>query len=797
MKISYKWLLELTGLDWSAEEVAERLTLCGTACEDIIPTARFMDKVVVGEVTDLKPIEGASKIRLATVNVGSESLDLVCGAPNVAVGQKVPVAMLGAQMAGGLTIKRAKIRGVESCGMICSEVELGLSDDHSGILVLEAEAVPGTPLAEQLDYDDCILDFELTPNRGDSMSAIGLARDLATLAGTRVKRPEFEIKESKEKACDRIKVSIEDSEGCPRYAARIIKNIKLGQSPWWVKRKLLTAGLRPISNVVDITNLVMLESGNPLHAFDLDQFGSTEVVVKRAAKGEKFVTLDEQSRELSGANVMITNGKKAVAAGGVMGGLNSEVVDSTTTILLEAAYFAPALIRKSRKQLGLVTESSIRFEKGVDPNNIPYAIDRAACLFQELCGGEVLAGMVDCYPNPIQPKKISLRPDRCRAILGTDTSTARMREILTLLEFELSEAGTAGPIEVMAPTFRHDMELEIDLIEEVVRIEGFDAVRDSTGNIGPLYAPQHPIDQRDRGIRRMLTAAGFDETLDHGLGHSKKATLIDPAAPQLKIINPVSEDLDIVRNSLVPSLLNAISHNLAHRNMSLRLFEIGKVYFPPNADGEWLEPDMLTLALTGDLDGSWRDKPRELDFYDLTGAIRALGDHYGLPELKFEASRNSLFDEEKSFDLFAGEHKIGIIGSVKPKIARKFDIKPLVILAELSISSLVKGRKLLTEFKPLPTYPAAPRDLALVVSNSVPVGDLIATVRKATGDLAESVKLFDLYTGQQIDKGKKSVGIAITYRSADRSLSSEEIDAAQDRTVKALIKNHQAIIRDK
>lgn len=794
MKISYKWLVELTGVDWSPEKVAERLTLCGTACEDIIPTARFMDKVVVGKVSELKSIEGASKIRLATVDIGSESLDLVCGAPNVAIGQKVPVATLGAKIAGGLTIKRTKIRGVESRGMICSELELGISDDHSGILVLDPEAVIGTPIVEHLDFDDYILEFELTPNRGDSMSAIGIARDLAALASTKVKRPEIAIKKSSEKASDHIKVTIEDPEGCPRYTARIIKNIRIGQSPWWLKKKLITADIRPISNVVDITNLVMLETGNPLHAFDLDQFGSNEIVVKRAGKGDKFITLDGDERELSGANVMITNGQAGVAVGGVMGGLNSEVVDSTSTVLLEAAYFTPSIIRQSRKQLGLVTESSIRFEKGVDPNNVQYAMDRAAYLFQELCGGEVLAGMVDCYPEPIQPKKISLRPDRCRAILGTDISTARMQEILTLLEFELSGD---DPIEAMAPTFRHDMALEIDLIEEVIRIEGFDAVKDSTENIGPLYAPQHPIDQRDRGIRRVLTAAGFDETLDHGLGDSKKATLIDPQRPQLRIINPVSEDLDIVRNSLVPSMLNAISHNLAHRNMSLRLFEIGKAYFPPNSDGEWVEADRLALALTGDLDGNWRDKPRPLDFYDLTGAIRALCDHYDLPEFRFEASPINLFDDKKSFDLFAGDQKIGHIGYVKSKIARKFDIKPLVILAELEISLLVTGRRILTEFIPLPTYPAAPRDLALVVDNSTRVGDLIATVKKATGDLAESVQLFDLYTGKQIDEGKKSVGIAITYRSADRSLSSEEIEAAQDRAVKALVKNHQAIIRDK
>ena len=413
MKVSYKWLLELTGLDWPVEDVAHRLTLCGTACEYIEHAARHMDKVVVGEVLALDPVKGADKIQLATVDVGNGKMDVICGAPNVAVGQKVAVALEGASLAGGMVIKKVKIRGVESSAMICSERELGISDDHSGIMVLDAKIAPGTPLAEALDFHDYILTFELTPNRGDSMSAIGIARDLAALASTKVIRPEVKINEASEPASNAVKVTIDDPAGCPRYAARVIRNVKIGPSPWWVRKRLLLSGVRPISNVVDVTNLVMLETGHPLHAFDLDRFGSSHVVVRKAASGELFTTLDGKKHELTPEVLLITNGQTGVAAGGVMGGLNSEVEDDTTNILLEAAYFDPATIRRSRKKLDLVTESSSRFEKGADPNGIPYAIDRAAYLFQQICGGKVLSGVVDCYARRIEPLNISFRPQRC------------------------------------------------------------------------------------------------------------------------------------------------------------------------------------------------------------------------------------------------------------------------------------------------------------------------------------------------------------------------------------------------
>ncbi|MFZ5979247.1 MAG: phenylalanine--tRNA ligase subunit beta, partial [Candidatus Zixiibacteriota bacterium] len=678
-------------------------------------------------------------------------------------------------------------------GMICSERELGISDEHSGIMVLESEAKIGTPVAQLLDLEDYIMTFELTPNRPDSTSAIGIARDLQALAGIRMKKPEFKLKESKEKASDYIKVEIEDADGCPRYAARIIKNIKIGQSPWWLKKKLIMAGMRPINNVVDVTNLVMLETGNPLHAFDLELFGSDRVLVRRAANEEKFVTLDGEEHALTPEVLLITNGKKGMAAAGVMGGLDSEVKDDTSTILLEAAYFAPSVIRKSRKILGLVTESSNRFEKGADPNNIPYAVDRAAFLFTQLCGGEVLQGIVDCYPGKIEPRNISFRPERCNYVLGSHYKPERMKQILEHLEFEVTGN---SPMMVTVPTFRPDIEREIDLIEEVLRIEGYASIEDAVTNIGPLYTPTHFIDRFENEVRTILTGAGFDEMLGHGLADSRQASLLNPDVPQLRILNPVSEDLDIMRNSLVMTALTVVNHNLSHRNVDLRLFEIGKAYFPPDKNGNWIEEDRLALAVTGRTDSSWRDKAREQDFYDVKGALEVLATHFHWPEFTYEPIPVSYLENGISFQIMSKTENIGVIGQISDQIARKFDIKQQVFIAEIEISPLIKLTRDLVEFAPLPVYPAAPRDLALVVNTDVKVGDIINLVKKRAGELAESVKVFDLYDGKQIEKGKKSIGISVVYRSDKKSLSSEEVDNLQKDIISNLKNNFNAEIRE-
>ncbi len=793
MKISYLWLKELTGVSWSPEELANRLTLCGIACEEIIPTARFFNNVVVGEVLSLEEVAGASKIKKAVVNTGGERLQVICGAPNVAVGQKVPFALIGAKMANDMEIKKVTIRGVESSGMICSESELGISDDHSGIMVLEPPAIVGSPLVEALDYDDFTLGFEITPNRGDALSAIGVARDIAALAGTKVKRPAISLNESSEKTSKYISVAIEDPVGCPRFVARIIRQVTNGPSPWWLKKRLITAGIRPISKLVDITNLIMLECGQPMHAYDLEQFGSNEVVVRRAKAGEKFVTLDKSERAVSPQVLMITNGREGVGVAGVMGGLRSGISDKTTTILLEAANFNPLVIRQGRKEIGLVTEASYRFERGTDPNNIPYAIDRAAYLFQELCGGEVLSGLVDCYPNKIEPKVATLRPGRCRAIMGIDFPAARMREILTSLEFTVTGSDL---LEVRIPTFRPDTETETDLIEEIARIHGWGNIPDAVENKGPLFTPINKDNAYEWEVRRVLTAAGFDEIMGHGLSDSKLSQSLNPNVPQVRITNPVSDDLDIMRNSLLPSALQVISHNHSFRIMDLNLFELGNIYCPPGDGRDWQEPPRLSLVVTGNSAANWRDKPRAMDFYDLKAAIDTLARHFHWPELSFEPVSAAYLEEGISFNLICDGRAVGLAGKLQASLAKRFDIKQDLYYAELDQSTMIALSRELSQFVPLPVYPAAPRDLAVVVSDSIRAGELVSRVKTLAGGLAESVGIFDVYAGKQVGDGKRSIGISISYRAPDRSLSSEEVDNLQQTIIAALKREYQADIRD-
>lgn len=793
MKVSYNWLKELTDLDWSAEEMAERLTLCGTACEHIEPTARHLDKVIVGEVVALKAVPGADKIKLATVDIGSERYDSVCGAPNVALGQKVALALPGAVLAGDFVIKKSKIRGVESSGMICSEKELGIADDHSGIMVLDDGAELGQPLADHLDFDDFILTFELTPNRGDSMSAIGIARDLAALARVRLIRPQFDLTESDRLASDCIKVTIDNPEGCPRYAARVITGVKVGPSPWWIRKKLITAGIRPISNVVDISNLVMIECGHPLHAFDLDRFGSDEVVVRMARQGERFATLDGNEHTLSSEVLLITNGKVGVAAGGIMGGRDSEVEDSTTNILLEAACFDPVVIRKGRRELGFVTESSQRFEKGVDPNGISAAIDRAAFLFGEVCGGEVLNGIVDCYPRRIEPVSVSFRLSRCNDLLGSKLEKDRVVQIFEDLEFEVVDG---DPMMVKVPTFRPDIEREVDLIEEVVRIEGFDSIPDATDNVGSLFTPIKADDIFRDDLRRVLTGCGFDELVGHGLVDSRQADVVTPGANYLRIKNPISEELNVMRNSLAPTALSVLAHNISHRNLDLRFFEIGTVYFPADGDQCGSEEERILMTVTGQSESGWRQKSRPLDFYDLTGALEAMSHHFKFPSFSFKTEPCPFLDESVSFRLLIGDQPVGLIGRVRDKVAARFEVKQATWLAELSLAALMNLSGTETAFEPLPVYPSAPRDLAIVVDSNVRAGDLVSSVNRAAGRLAESVELFDLYLGRQVGQGRKSIAIRVTYRSSEGSLSGQEVDETQRLVINMLKKEFNAEIRD-
>ncbi len=790
MQIPHGWLKELVDFEWSPEELAERLTLSGSEAEVQKLFEGQFDNIVVGRIIELNDIEKSDHLRLAVVDSGEDKLQVVCGAPNAALGQKVVMAKVGAKLQNEYEIKEIKLRGVKSYGMICSERELGITDDHSGIIVLEDDAPVGKPADEYLRLNDSIIKLDLTPNRPDMMSAIGIARDIGCLAGNKIKRPAFELKEVSEKASDYVKVSIDDADACPRYAARIIKGVKIGPSPWWIKQKLLLCGVRPISNVVDITNLVMLEYGHPLHAFDYNRFQRKEILVRRARDGEQFTTLDEVEHTLTPEVLLITDGEKAVAAAGVMGGLNSEISNETTDILLESAYFNPVTIRKSRLHLEIMSESSTRFEKGADPNNVPGAIDRAAGLINEYAGGELLSGIVDCYPKKITPIEIDFRPDKANAFLGTNISGKRMRDIFEGLEFETESDGI---MKVTVPTFRPDIEREVDLFEEIVRIEGYDSVPSSERNLGPLFTHQFGDDILRDEIRRALTTQGFDETYGSGLADPKLMSKLSDGKPLLRILNPIAEDLAVLQSSLLYSLLKSVSHNISRRNINLQLFEIGKAFYPGNPPDE---REQVGLMLSGQTDDNWYSKSVGFSYYHLKGAIDKLIDSCRIAPVKLTPAHQPIFLKGCSFEIEIDDDIIGSAGQISTELAKAFDIKQAVLAAVLDFDKLLTKRRPEMSFRPVPRYPAAPRDLAVVIDETVNAGQIEEEIKKVGGDLLEEVKIFDLYRGKQVGEGKKSIAFALQYRSSERSLESKEVIATHNKIAKHLKKHFNAEIRE-
>ena len=792
MQVPYSWIKELADIPWSAEELAERLTLSGAEAEVEELFKAGFENVCVGHIIELEPVEGSDHLKKAVVDSGDEHLQVICGAPNAAKGQKIVLAKVGATLKEGFKIKKAKLRGVESYGMICSEMELGMSEDHSGIIVLEDDAEIGRPALDYFGLDDPVIKLDLTPNRPDMLSAIGVARDSACLAGTKLKRPEFKLEESAEKASDYINISIDDPDACPRYAARIIRNIKIGPSPWWIKRKLLLCGIRPISNIVDITNLVMMEYGHPLHAFDYDLFKNKEILVRRAHEGEKFTTLDSKEHELDPRVLLITDGEKGVAAAGVMGGLDTEVTEKTRNILLESAYFDSITIRKSRQKLGMTSESSIRFEKGADPNVVPAAIDRAAYLMQKYAGGVVLSGIVDCYPKRMDPIRITLRPERVNSFLGTEISKDRIVKILTDLEYGVEDKGA---LEVLAPTHAPDVTREVDLIEEIIRIEGYDSIPFVERNSGPLVAVTRKDDELRSEIRRVMTSQGFDEAYSSGLADTDLlAKVMGNGQPQLKILNPIAEDLSVMQSSVIYSLLKSVSHNISRRNVNLRLFELGRGFLPGDPPQE---NEQLGLIITGASDSDWFTKPRNFDFYDLKGAIDVLVTGCRIPVPEFKYADRIPYMNGMSFDLkFEDRPAAGHAGMIDPEIAKAFDIKQPVFAALLDFETMLNMRNDDIQFRNLPRFPASPKDMAIVVDDDIQAGDIMKEIIKAGGKLLEEVKLFDLYRGKQVPEGKKSLAFAMVYRSDKGSLKSKEVIKLHSNIAEHLKKCFNAEIRE-
>lgn len=798
MKVGYNWLKDYVAFEWSPSELGEKLTSIGTAVTAIEPVFDRFRHVVIGRIENSSPHPSRPELRVLTVDVRSGRRTIICGAPNARPGLIVPVALPGAEIPAmpGEALRPREFDTVTSEGMCCSEAELGISPEADALMELDPEEFTvGDDLWQVLALDEVALSFELTPNRADCLSVFGIAREIAAMVGARMLRPELRLSESRETAEKHVKVTLEDPEGCPRYAARLVRKGMVRSSPFWLKRRLRSAGIRPINNAVDITNFVMLETGQPLHAFDFSKFPDGRVVIRPAAPGEEFVTLDDVKRKLPTDAVMITNGRDSVAIGGIMGGADSEVTSLTTTFLIEGAYFSPVRTRRTRTRLGLSTESAQRFEKGADPNGIPYALDRAGEMFAHLTGGEVLGRLVESYPRPIEPVKLDLDPERVNRVLGTSLSTPSMVSVLASLEFGVA---TGKPPTITVPTFRPDVTREIDLIEEIARIHGYEKIPIVRRAAGAVPTRRDPDATCKRRSREILIGLGLDEIICNSMT-DPASTFVDPFRHVL-LRNPLSADLSILRPELFGSLLNVVAHNLNRQVDTISIFELGRVFQLQDSEPPYDERTELILAICGQAPGAgWGDAARGYDFFDLKATLTEFMAQWGMG-FSIVPGATTPFLPSQGFVVFSeprgSSMALGQMGLVDPAYARKFGVKEPVWAASIDFEMLCGKKKSVPQYVPLPRFPAAYRDLAIIVDESVSCGDVQRTIAMAGGKLLDRIRLFDRYTGPPIPAGKVNLAFSISYRLPDRTLMDEETESAHRRIIEAVQSAHDAKLRE-
>jgi len=801
MRVSLNWLREYVDFDLSPEELAEQFDMTGTGVEAIEHFGRDLQKIVVGLVRKVEKHPNADKLTVCRVDIGKkELLDIVCGAPNVREGIKVPVALVGAKLPGGFNIQKTKIRGIASEGMMCSEAELELGEDTSGLMILDEGAPVGVEIGKALGLQDAVLELEITPNRPDCLGMIGIAREVAAIVGAPLRIPQLELKEDEERADDATGVEIIDADLCPHYAAKIIKDIKILPSPAWMQRRLEKAGLRPINNIVDITNYVMLETSQPLHAFDYDRLAENRIVVRRPKRGEIIETLDEVTRQLDETMLVIADAGEPVALAGVMGGLRSEVSSKTTNILLESAHFNAASIMRTSRKLGLQSEAAARFEKCIDPNGVIFAANRAAQLMAELGGGRLLKGEVDAYPNPIRPRKIRLRTKRVNQILGTRLSGAKITGILESLELKISkdgkstrdEAQPAAPdLQATIPTFRPDLEREIDLIEEIVRLYGYNKVKSTlperSGKKGGLSSRQ----KLERSTKNFLIACGLSQVLGYGFINPEDFDKLrlpadSPLRQVITLLNPLTAEQSVMRSTLLPGLLNILKHNVNRDQTNVQIFEMGRV-FEPSADKLPHESLMLSGALTGHWHrDSWYEKAEEVDFFDVKGIQDAFFEHLNVSEWYLVRALHPSLHPGKCAEIFIENEAIGIMGEIHPETQRNFELSESVGVFELNLDRLLSYVQPLRHFEEIPRFPGVAMDVAVVVAEEVAASEIEKIIKEEGGKLLRRVDLFDVYRGGQVSGGKKSLAFSLSFRSDDRTLDLDEVKKIHGRIISKL-----------
>jgi phenylalanyl-tRNA synthetase beta chain len=815
MKVTLNWLKQYVDFNWSPEEVTERLTMLGLEVEGVAKLGGEFAGIVVAQVITRDKHPNADKLSVCRVNDGQGERQIVCGAQNFKAGDKVPLILPGASLPPKpgdnepFTIKVGKIRSVESHGMMCSHEELGLDPEaighrkEDGLLILREDARVGQSFAEYLGRSgsDVVYDLEVTPNRPDLNSVIGIAREIAALTGNPLRVPSGELLAGVEPAASLVSVRLDASDLCPRYSARVVKGVKVGPSPDWLRSALEKVGLRSINNVVDVSNFVMLETGQPLHTFDYhllakDAAGRPAIVVRRAAAGERFVTLDGKEHTLATENLLIADESKAIALAGVMGGLNTEINASTVDVLIEAAYFTATNIRRTSKTLGLRTDASYRFERGADINACEQASRRCAQLILETAGGVLADGVVEAYPEVAKAKEVSLRHAKTGALLGIEIPVETQAKMLASLGLS-QKSSTAEPAlnTWSIPSWRVDLKRESDLIEEIARLYGVDKIPSTAprGAVGS-HAFDAVYDQFAE-VRRILSGLGLSEAQGQTLINDASAKTA--AAEPVLLANPLSSDMNALRPSLLPGLLDTLSHNSTRRNGDVQLFEIGRVFTAQN--GQAKEGWRVAIALTGSRSpGFWSGAERDAkcDLYDLKGLVEALVEALGLRGVAYakRAESTALFLESATLAL-GGKLQLGQLGQLLPALAKRHDLRDAVLLAELDLDQLLARRNATKAFKVLPQFPSSRRDLALLVPESTTHEAVLQVVRQTKPANLDSVELFDVFRGKHVPEGQKSLAYAFTYRAADRTLKDDEVNAAQLKVTDALRRDLSAILR--
>ncbi|MDY0088560.1 MAG: phenylalanine--tRNA ligase subunit beta [Coriobacteriia bacterium] len=793
MRVSMKWLKELVDVDLTVDELVDRLDMTGTAVESVHAVGEDFSGVVVGSVLVKEKHPDADKLSYCLVDVGGdEPLRIVCGATNFEEGDRVPVACVGATLPGGMTIKKTKLRGAVSEGMMCSAVELGLGADASGLLILEPDAPVGMAFAEYLGETDTVIELEVTPNRPDCLSMVGVAREVGAITGKTATVPASTPPESGVPVVDSVSVEIADPNLCPRYTARLVRDVRIGPSPKWLAERVAAAGARSVNNVVDITNLIMFELGQPLHAFDAAKLacrdGKAAITVRRAKDGERLKTLDGQNRVLDSEMLVIADDNGAIALAGVMGGEETEVCDETVDIVLESAGFDPGSVSRTSRALGLISEASTRFERGLDPEGCIRAADRAAALMAELAGGTVAPGVIDVYPVPSRPRDLELRGARLNRVLGAEIDLRESARILKALGLGVQEA-RPGVLRVTVPTFRPDLTREIDLIEEVVRVWGMERIVSTLpggrGRVGRLT-------ERQRWLRRIdatMRSAGLNETMTYSfidpadLAHARMS--MAEGEVLVELTNPMSEEQAVMRTSLLPGLLRSVSYNQRRGVPDIHLYEVGAVF--STSQGRKLPREHVSLG--GVMAGmwsrpSWTGESMTLDFFDGKGVLEALAEDLSVRKFTVRTVDLPWLQPGRSAEILFDGKVAGWLGEVHPAVASSFEADVPVVAFELAIDVLLKTARQLRTYVDVPRYPAVTFDLALIVDESVSAGRVAQSITKAGGALLHSVRLFDVYRGAGVPEGSKSLAWALSYRAPDRTLAEDEVRPVHEKLIR-------------